>query len=304
MLAPMQGLTNRGLRRVFANTVQPDVLFTEFVRVRPGAKKPVASSDFVEACDTVPGHPLVVQLIGAPDAGVIEAAKALIDRGVEHINLNMGCPFGRMASHLAGGGMFRSPETVQPLLEEMRALVPGSLSVKTRTGYDDPRQLFGLLPAFEAAGLDFLIVHPRTVVQKYKGAAEHEVTRALVESTSVPVIANGDVRSRARAEEVMAFTKAAGLMLGRGAISDPLLFERIRGRAPASPSDDVRQREVAAHLLRLLEVYQPMFAGDAQVLAKIRETLHHIDDPPLARWVKKLKKSKRADAFRALLEAS
>ena len=132
MLAPMQGLTNRALRSVFAETAKPDVLFTEFVRVRRKGDALIANSDFVEALAKAPGVPLVVQVIGSADEGVVEATRDLVARGVEHINVNMGCPFGRMTSVLAGGGMFRYPETVEPLLSQLRAIVPGSLSVKTR----------------------------------------------------------------------------------------------------------------------------------------------------------------------------
>lgn len=294
-------MTNRATRAVFGKSVTPDVLFTEFVRVRPGARRLIAGSDIEEACAAVPGIPLVVQLIGSPDAGVVEAAKALAAKGVEHINLNMGCPFGRMASHLSGGGMFRQPETVAPMLKELRAVVRGSLSVKTRTGFDDPRQILTLVPAFEAAQIDFLVIHPRTVVQKYLGAADHEITKELVAATSMPVIANGDLRDEDTARRVLDQTGAAGLMLGRGAINDPLLFERIRGNAPCRPSGKARQRELAAHLEPLLQAYAAMFCGDAQILAKLKETVRHIHDPDIERWLKQLRRAKRVAAFSALL---
>lgn len=100
LLAPMQGVTNRGLREVFGTTVVPDVLFTEFVRVRPGSETPVTNADFVEATTEVPGVPLVVQVIGSADEGVVEACRDLVSRGVQHINVNMGCPWGRMTSIL------------------------------------------------------------------------------------------------------------------------------------------------------------------------------------------------------------
>lgn len=301
MLAPMQGLTNRALRDVFGRTAKPDVLFTEFVRVRPGAKTLVANSDLVEACATVPGIPLVVQVIGSADEGVIQATRDLVGRGVEHINVNMGCPFGRMTSVLAGGGMFRHPETVEPMLSELRAIVPGSLSVKTRTGIDDPRELFDILPAFESAGVDFLIFHSRTVKQKFSGAADHELTREFVAATSLPVIANGDVRDEQRAVAVMEQTRAAGLMLGRGAIADPLLFDRIRGTAPSRPTGEARKRELAHHLDGLLRAYADIFFGDAQILSKLKETLAHVDDEELRRWVKAIRKQKRVSAVAALL---
>ncbi len=301
MLAPMQGLTNRALRAVFGQTVRPDVLFTEFVRVRPGAKTLIANSDFTEALSMVPGIPLVVQVIGSADEGVVEATRDLVARGVEHINVNMGCPWGRMTSVLAGGGMFRSPETVEPLLTELRRLVPGSLSVKTRTGIDDERQIFKVLSAFENAGIDFLVVHPRTVEQKYRGAANHDLTREIVATTSLTVIASGDVLDEADAARVLEQSGARGLMLGRGAIADPKLFERIRGHAPPRPSGMERKRELAQHLELLLEAYADIFHGDAQILSKFKENLAHVADPELARWIKQLKKRKSVAALAMLL---
>jgi len=301
ILGPMQGLTNRALRAVFGQTVRPDVLFTEFVRVRPRAKQLIANSDFSEALSTVPGIPLVVQVIGSADEGVVQATKDLVARGVQHINVNMGCPWGRMTSVLAGGGMFRSPETVEPMLTELRKLVPGSLSVKTRTGIDDERQIFKVLAAFENAGIDFLAVHPRTVAQKYRGDANHDLTREIVAHTSLTVIANGDIRDEVDAARVLEHTGASGLMLGRGAISDPKLFERIRGHAPPRPSGEERKRELAEHLELLLSAYVDLFHGDAQIISKFRENLAHVDDPDLARWIKKLKKRRQVAGVRELL---
>lgn len=303
MLAPMQGVTNRALRDVFGRTAKPDVLFTEFVRVRPGAKELITNSDLIEATTAFSGIPLVVQVIGSADEGVIQATKDLVDRGVQHINVNMGCPFGRMTSVLAGGGMFRYPETVAPMLEELRKIVPGSLSVKTRTGLEDSREIFAILPAFENAGLDFLAVHSRTVKQKYAGDSDHEITREIVESTSLPVIANGDIRDEETAAHVLEKTGARGLMLGRGAVADPKLFERIRGNAPTRPHGDERQSELSLHLLMLLNAYVDVFCGDAQVVAKLRESLAHIHDEDLARWVKTLRKQKRVSDLTELLDA-
>ncbi len=302
MLAPMQGLTNRGLRKVYAKTVAPDVLFTEFVRVRPGAKAMVAKSDFVEALAKDLRIPLIVQVIGSAEEGVVEATRALVDRGVEHINVNMGCPFGRMTSILAGGGMFRSPQSVEPMLRQLRKIVPGSLSVKTRLGLEEARELFAILPAFEGAGIDFLVVHSRTVKQKYQGNANHSITKELVESTSLPIIANGDIRTREQALSVQATTGAKGLMLGRGAIADPLIFERIRGNALACPNTEQRMGEFALHASMLLEQYSELFCGEAQIFSKLREVFAHFKDPKLRRWGRKICKRKQLSAVSAMLK--
>jgi tRNA-dihydrouridine synthase B len=297
----MQGLTNRGLRAVFGKNVRPDVLFTEFVRVSARGQSLISKSDLTEATTAVAGIPLVVQVIGCLDEGVIEATQALVERGVEHINVNMGCPFGRMNSVLAGGGMFKSPESIEPMLSQMRKLVPGSLSVKTRTGLDEERELLPLLPAFENSGIDFLVVHSRTVRQKYKGKANHELTAEIVANTRLPVIANGDICDERRAAHVLQQTQAAGLMLGRGAISDPLLFERIRGTKPPRPVGPEYQKQLVSHVRELLVEYEELFCGDAQTLSKIRETLVHIKDPQGARFAKKLIKQRSLTDFRSAL---
>ncbi len=303
LLAPMQGLTNRGLRWVYGTQVRPDALFTEFVRVRPGSKTPVTPADFVEATSAVPGIPLVVQVIGSAEEGVVEATADLVSRGVRHINVNMGCPWGRMTSVLSGGGMFRAPETVEPMLRKLRALVPGSLSVKTRTGIDDERQIFAVLPSFANAGVDFVVVHSRTVKQQYRGEANHDLTREIVEQSGLVVIANGDVRTPEDAQRVMDQTGAAGLMLGRGAIADPFLFQRIRGEAPLAPDEDTRRAELARVWAPLLAEYTGLFSGDAQVLSKLRSVIKHAEHPALRSWLKKLKKARSVVDAQHLLEA-
>lgn len=303
MLAPMQGVTNRALRRVYGELAKPDVLFTEFVRVRPKAKKVIADADFVEATSYFPGVPLVVQVIGCADEGVIDAVGDLVARGVEHINVNMGCPFGRMTSVLAGGGMFKHPETVYPMLAALREIVPGSLSVKTRLGIEDQREIFTVLDSFARASVDFLVVHSRTVKQKYRGEADHELSREIVQSAKMPVIANGDIRTVDDAERVLMQTQAAGLMLGRGAIGDHKLFERIRGNAPAVPDEETRLLEVADRLRLLLVGYRQIFHGDAQVLVKFKEIIAHLEAPELARLKKRLRRANSCDAMEKELDA-
>jgi len=154
MLAPMQGLTNRALRRVFIDWVRPDVVFTEFIRVSPAQRRPpVSDVDETEALDGAGEAPVVVQIIAADHDRMVDAARRLDERGVQHININMGCPYGRMTGQLSGGGMLKAPEHLDELLLRLREVVGGSLSVKTRAGFDDEEQVFTLVEAFEAAAM-------------------------------------------------------------------------------------------------------------------------------------------------------
>ena len=303
MLAPMQGLTNRAMRALFIDWVRPDTVFTEFMRVNPvAARKRLSTGDLREIAPAEGGIPLVVQLIGHGREALVTAAQAAQAAGAVHLNLNMGCPYGRMTSGLTGGGMLRSPEILEEIIPALRHAVSGTFSVKLRAGYDDHRQVFSLLPLFEAAGVDFLVLHPRTVVQEYEGWADHAVTADVVRQTRLPVIANGDIRCAADGMRVLRETGAAGLMLGRGAIADPLLFQRLRGLATAEPDQQEKATALQRYLRDLLTRYRDLFCGEAQVLNKVKGVLATMDDPSFAREVKQLRKAGTIRVFTAILD--
>ena len=303
MLAPMQGLTNRALRAYFINSVRPDVVFTEFMRVNPvAAVERLSAADRREVAAAEEGVPLVVQLVGHGREALASAARAAQEAGAVHINLNMGCPYGRMTSGLTGGGMLRRPADLAEIIPALRDAIGGSFSVKLRAGYDDPDQVFSLLPLFESSGVDFLVLHPRTVVQKYGGTADHGVTARVVRETRLPVIANGDIWSVAQGRQVLEQTGAAGLMLGRGAITDPLLFQRLRGRANPAPGVDERRTELGRYLREMLTRYSGLFCGDVQVVSKLKALVCNVDDPELARAIKELRRAKSLRAFEAALQ--
>ena len=302
MLAPMQGLTNRALRGLFIDRYAPDVVFTEYVLVRSGGRKPVSPSDRKEIkCDT---HevPLVVQLIGSEIRALVEAARIVQDLGAKHININLGCPFGRMANKKAGGTLLQDPSQLEGILSSLRPHIHGSFSVKVRSGMEDSSELPSLIDVFEKCGVDFMIVHPRTVQQKYDGSADHQVTAEAVKKTSMPVIANGDIFTMADGQLVFEKTGAAGLMLGRGAIADPLLFKRIRGEYETESSVNTRGEELKRYLYELLDRYKELFCGEQQVLAKMKEVLCQIRDPEFRKQVKRMLRSKEVGGFAEELE--
>jgi len=302
MLAPMQGLTNRGLRNLFAQWVRPDTLFTEFMRVAPGnTSKRLSAPDLQEMAPTEEGIPLVVQLIGHGTEALVSAAQIAQTAGAAHINLNLGCPFGRMTHGLTGGGILQKPELLQELIPALRGVIKGSFSIKLRSGYADPLQIFSLLSLFESAGVDFLVLHPRTVQQEYTGSADHDITARVVHETSLPVIANGDVRTAADGLRVLEQTGAAGLMLGRGAIADPLLFLRLRSGTVTLPIRAERVAMLRHYLSELLSRYQGLFCGEQQILGKLKTVFSTMDDPDLARPLKRLKKARSIELFSCLV---
>lgn len=300
MLAPMQGVTNRAVRAYFIETVRPDVVFTEFVRVAGHSRKRVARSDLREIGAGVE-VPLVVQLIGHSRTALVEAARIATAAGARHLNLNLGCPYGRMTTGLTGGALLQHPDLLAELIPALRDACRGSFSLKLRAGYDNYDDALALLPLCEAAGVDFLILHPRTVLQEYRGQADHRITAAMVRATRLPVIANGDLRSAAQGKQLLEECGAAGLMLGRGALADPLLFARLRGAAPATAGRTERLAQLRSAIEAILARYHDLFCGDVQVLSKLKGVLATMDDPLFHAELLSLRRVKTLAAFRQLL---
>lgn len=302
MLAPLQGLTNHAMRALFIDWVRPDVVFTEFMRVSNVSRKHLTRRDLLEATTTTKEVPLVAQLVGNQEKALVTAARNAEAAGVRHINLNLGCPYGRMTTGATGGAMLQQPEQLAEIIPALRAAISGSFSIKLRAGYNDPEQIFTLLPLFSSASVDFLILHPRSVVQKYAGFADHNITARVVKKTMIPVIANGDIRTAAEGAKVLQETGAAGLMLGRGAISNPRLFEMIRNRQ----FDELGHAETAAMLHRylndLLSRYSALFCGEKQILDKFKNVLVFIEARSFARHINKMKRVKSIAGMSEMIE--
>lgn len=303
MLAPLQGLTHASMRTVQMELGAPDVLFSEFVPVSNVSRRRICRRDLEESRTHALNAPLVVQLVGNNPEALSAAALLLQDNGVQHLNLNLGCPYGRMTSGPTGGAMLQDIELVERCLQGLRKAVHGGLSVKVRSGYESPEQIMDLLPLFENNGVDFIVLHPRTVVQKYTGQADHRVTRDVVAATSIPVIANGDVTTAEQGRNLLHHTGAAGLMLGRGAIADPWLFKRLRHSAAQAADAGQRCAELRVYLMRLLAECSQVYAGEHQILAKLKNVVQFIEDEELQRWCGKIKRTRSLERFSAMVES-
>ncbi len=301
MLAPMQGLTNNALRSCYVENYRPDIVFTEFVQVQSRSRKRVVKADVADIASHSGAVPLVVQLIGNSAAALADAAKELQDLGCNHLNLNLGCPYGRMTTGATGGELLNDPQQLAELLTALRGAINGSFSVKCRAGYVDPQQLFELLPIYLDSGIDYLIIHPRTVRQKYTDEADHELTAEAASRCSIPVIANGDINDVAMGQQLLKDTAIAGLMLGRGALADPWLFERIRGSRSINVDEKQRRLEVFEFLTDLLPRYSARFCGERQTLMKLKDVLNFITAECLQRDIGKLKRATTIERFEKML---
>jgi nifR3 family TIM-barrel protein len=191
-------------------------------------------------------HPLAVQIFGSEPALMAEAARMVEDAGADLVDINFGCPVRKVTKTGAGATLLDEPDRACRIVEAVASAVGVPVSVKMRRGLEDgSRACLEVGPRLVAAGASTLTLHPRSARQMYTGQADHSVTAELVERVDVPVIASGDVTSRARAQAVLATTGAAAVMVGRGAQGNPWVLREIVDGDEREPS----REEVAAELV-------------------------------------------------------
>ena len=203
-----------------------DVYWTEYFRVHSTSRP---EKRIVEAINrNTTGRPVIAQMIGNDIPELVRTAKLLQQLPVAAIDLNLGCPAPIVYRKCAGGGLLREPQRIDAILGALRDAVQIKFTVKTRLGFASVEEFDTLLPIFAKHSLDALTVHARTVAQHYRLPVHYDRIRQAVETMPCPVIANGHVYSAAQAQELLLRTGARGLMIGRGVIRSPWLFNQIR----------------------------------------------------------------------------
>ncbi len=225
-LAPMQDVTTLEFWRVMARYGGPDVYWTEYFRVHGDSRPEKWILDSIIQNPT--GRPVVAQLIGNDIPALIRTAKELQRHPIAAIELNLGCPAPVVYRKCAGGGLLREPGKIDAILGALRDAVPIPFTVKTRIGFESPAEFDALLPLFAKHPIDLLTVHARTVRQMYRPGVRYDLIARAVRELRCPVLANGNVHGATQAQALLAETGARGLMIGRGGIRNPWLFDQIR----------------------------------------------------------------------------
>jgi tRNA-dihydrouridine synthase B len=191
-------------------------------------------------------HPLAIQIFGSEPSTMAEAARMVTAAGADIVDINFGCPVRKVTKTGAGATLLDDPPRAAAIVEAVASAVDVPVSVKMRRGLEGgSRACLTVGPQLVDAGAASLTLHPRSARQMYTGEADHSLTAELVELVDVPVIASGDITSRARAENVLAATGAAAVMVGRGAQGNPWALREIVDGDRAEPS----REEVAAELI-------------------------------------------------------
>ncbi|MBL3527864.1 MAG: tRNA dihydrouridine synthase DusB [gamma proteobacterium endosymbiont of Lamellibrachia anaximandri] len=258
LLAPMAGVTDRPFRQLCR---------------RHGAG--LAVSEMVSADSSLWGShktlrrldhegetgPVSVQILGSDPQTMAEAARANVVNGAQIIDINMGCPAKKVCKASAGSALLQDEALVNDILTATVAAVEVPVTLKIRTGWDrQNRNGVRIAQIAEAAGIQALAVHGRTRACKFSGDAEYDTIRAIKESVTIPVIANGDIRTPEKALIVLEATGADGIMIGRAAQGRPWIFREIdhylkTGEKLAEPSPSWVKALLLEHLQTLYDFY-------------------------------------------------
>jgi tRNA-dihydrouridine synthase B len=214
-------------------------------------------------------RPFGVQLFGAQPASTAEAIRALDGEGVDLIDLNMGCPVRKVVVKGAGAALLREPLRAAELLRAARTATRRPLTAKIRAGWDASSiNCVEIARIAEACGADAVTLHARTREQEYRGRADWSLIAKVKAAVRIPVIGNGDVRSRADALRMLSETGCDAVMIGRAAVGNPWIFREILEESYRPPTPPERGAMALRHLTLLCS-----FMGERLAVLNMRQIL-------------------------------
>ena len=227
-VAPMAGVTDRPFRQL-CKALGAGYAVSEMVTSRKDLWNSLKTSRRANH-EGEPG-PIAVQIAGTEAQMMAEAAVFNIDRGAQIIDINMGCPAKKVCNKWAGSALMQDEALAVSIAQAVvEACAPFNVPVtlKMRTGWcQQHKNAVSLARQFESIGIQMLTVHGRTREQGYKGQAEYDTIAAVKAAVKVPVVANGDITSPEKARDVLAYTGADAIMIGRAAQGRPWIFREI-----------------------------------------------------------------------------
>ncbi len=258
IVAPMAGVTDRPFRQL-CKAMGAGMAVSEMVASNSllwGSEKTRRRANHDGEVE-----PIAVQIAGADPKMLSDAAQYNVDQGAQIIDINMGCPAKKVCNVMAGSALLKDERLVGEILEAVVEAVDVPVTLKIRTGWDRVnRNALRVAHIAENAGVQALTIHGRTRACGFSGDAEYDTIAAVKAEVDIPVIANGDIATPERVREVLDYTQADGVMIGRAAQGRPWMFREVEhfletGTRMASPEVSEIHRVLVAHLHDLYAFY-------------------------------------------------
>lgn len=225
VLAPMAGVSDRAYRELCVR-FGAAYCVSEMVSSKALSFNSKKSEELMEISDLE--RPCGIQIFGDDPKCMADAAKHALENKPDIIDINMGCPAPKISSNGGGSALMKNPRLCGEIVKAVTAVTDIPVTVKIRKGWDDDSvNAVEVAKICESAGAAAITVHGRTRQQYYKPPVDYDIIRAVRESVSVPVIANGDIDSAERAKEVMDITGCDLVMIGRATLGNPWIFSQI-----------------------------------------------------------------------------
>ena len=260
----MAGVTDRPYRRR-CRAWGAGLTYAEMVSADPALRNTSLSQQRTDFKGE-PG-PVVAQLVGYDPSMLADGARYNADRGAQIIDINLGCPSKKVCQHQAGSALMADPALVARICESVVNAVDQPVSLKMRTGpAPAQRNAVEIAHIAEQSGIAALTIHGRTRACRFNGEAEYDTIRQVSETTTIPVIANGDIDSPGKARQVLDQTGAQAVMIGRAALGRPWFYAQIEGflntgKPLADPAPDLMAASLIEHLQDIHDFYPPQSAS-------------------------------------------
>lgn len=296
--APLQGYTDSVFRKLHAEIFGGvDKYYTPFVRVERGdfRKKDLRELPDETECCTIP------QIIASTKPDDVEKMVSMLEeKGYKEVNINMGCPFPMIAKHGMGSGLLADKEAVKAMIEVLRVHPSIKFSLKTRLGYDDENQIFGMMDIINEFPFTEVTMHPRIAKDQYSGDINHAKFAEFTKVCKHPLIYNGDVITTDDINKISSmYPTLKGIMIGRGLLMNPALASEYKNGEIMA---DKEKRDKSKQLIKKLFAHcEELMNGEEQSVAHVKAYFEYLLPEIEKRNRKKVLKANKAEKLRTAI---
>ena len=275
-LAPMQDVTGLPFMSLVAERGPPDLFFTEFFRVHANSR--LSPAILSSITDNPTNRPVFAQIIGENIADINRTISDLKEYPVAGIDLNMGCPAPRVYKKNVGGGLLKDPSKIQQILQSMRSMIEGNLTVKMRIGFEDDQNFEEILKIISGSGVNLLSIHVRTVKGGYNSPPQYEYVDKALQflGDDCPILVNGSIESASDACRLKDKRGVMGVMIGRAAIRNPWIFRQINEFSRGEEIFIPRRKDLYSYCMQLYKVLYNPGMDERKMVSRMKKFLNYI----------------------------